>query len=113
MAVGQADDGPVNPAPRGFVVLRFKEPKGDEASALSGPSFAFSFSSNLMLELESRKSVFRRRSEGGGVVVLGSSRKKRAPPAVGDIGLPVESAVSRRLVPGRPELGDETLNEVE
>lgn len=94
--------GPLSPALKGLVELRFSELKGEADS----PSL-LSLSSNL--ELLSRKSVFRRRREGGGVEVLVSSRKKREPPGVGDIGLPTESPVSLRLGPGRAEPGEEVL----
>ncbi len=60
----------------------------------------------------SRKSVLLLNNDGGGSVVLKSSRKKRLPPAlVGDAkGLPdwMESLVSRRRLPGRDDVGDET-----
>lgn len=96
--------GPLSPALKGLVELRFSDPNGEAASE---PSL-LSFSSNL--EPVSRKSVLRRRREGGGVDVLGSSRKKRDPlPGVGDMGLPVESPVSLRLGPGRAEPGDKVL----
>lgn len=91
-------------------MLRFNEPNGDDTSEPSRPvmSFTLSLSSGLIVELESRISVLRRKREGGGVVVFGSSRKKRVP-LVGDIGFPVESWVSRRRAGGRAELGDEAL----
>jgi hypothetical protein len=87
-AAVQGEEVPAKPLTTGFVALRFKDPNGEE---ISGKSFGLSFSSNcLALDAASRRSVLRRRREGGGVVVLGSSRKKREP-AVGDMGLPVES----------------------
>ncbi len=65
----------------------------------------------------SRKSVLLLNNDGGGSVVLKSSRKKRFPPAlVGDAnGLPdwIESLVSRRRLPGRDDVGDETPKAVE
>ena len=58
------------------------------------------------------KSVLLLNNDGGGCVVFESSRKKRLPPAlVGDVrGLPdeMESLVSRRRLPGRDDVGDET-----
>lgn len=107
-ADGHGELTPPKPPADGLVVLRRRDPKGEARSGV--PSrLSLSLSSNLVFE--SRKSVFRRRREGGGVEVVDSSRKKREPLAVGDMEFAIESPVSRRLVPGRFELGDDVLKE--
>lgn len=99
----QGELGPPTAVFKGLVELRFREPKGEEAS---GP-LSFTFSSAFVLE--SRKSVLRRKRAGGGVEVFASSRKKRGFDPVGDMGLPIDSPVSRRRAPGRPAFGEEVL----
>jgi hypothetical protein len=107
-AEGHGDVGPLTLALSGLVALRLSDPNGELRSAVpSRPAASLSLSSSLASD-ESRKSVFRRRRDAGGVDVFGSSRKNREL-LVGDMGLPIESPVSRRLVPCLPELGDDAL----
>jgi hypothetical protein len=100
------DAGAQAPAVTGFVALRFRDPNGELVSA--APSRVEESPSLFSSLLSSRKSVFRRKRAAGGFEVFGSSRKKREPPD-GDMGFPEESAVSRRLVAGRFEVGDDAL----
>lgn len=63
------------------------------------------------------KSVLLLSSDGGGSVVFESSRKKRLPPVLvgDDKGLlnGSESLVSRRRLPGRDDVGDDTPKALE
>ncbi len=117
-AVDHGEEGAFAPGLKGAVVLRLNAPNADEVSTdLPAAPLSLPFSSWWASWLLSRKSVLLLNNDGGGSVVLKSSRKKRLPPAlVGDAkGLPdwMESLVSRRRLPGRDDVGDETPKAVE
>lgn len=117
-AVDHGEDGPFAPGLKGAVVLRLNAPNGVEVSTdLPTAPLSLAFSSWWASWLLSAKSVLLLNKDGGGSVVFESSRKKRLPPAlVGDAkGLPdcMESLVSRRRLPGRDDVGDETPKAVE
>jgi hypothetical protein len=91
---------------KGAVVVRFRAPK---VLVFSVAGLSLSRSSTLLPLTVSLKSVLRRVKAGGGVTVLGSSLVNLE--VAGD-GTPVNgkyaSPVSRRRLPGRFVVGDDT-----